>query len=519
MAGGRDELKLLGTWTSPFVIRVKLALSFKGLSYENVEEDLYYNKSELLLKSNPVHKKVPVLLHNGKPVCESQLIVQYIDEAFSTEAPSLLPVEPSERAMARFWAAYIDDKLFASAFRAGRAKTEEEQAEALKETFAAVETLEAAFKECSKGKPFFGGDSVGYLDIVLGVLIPLVYVGKARYGIKLFDDTRSPLLEAWVERFGALDATKAILPEVDKLIVEYSKAKQARAAAMSAAAKPDPSVSGPDKEPIGHQRNRELQPTEYTHACGVHIHSVLLFLCGRSVYEMAGDGELKLLGLWASPFVTRAKLALQMKGLSYEYIEEDLSNKSELLLSSNPVHKAVPVLIHNGKPVCESSVVVQYIDEAFAGTGPSLLPADSYERAVARFWAAYLEDKMVTPWARWFSVKTEEEKAEAMRQAIAALGALEGGLKECSGGKEPFFGGESVGYVDVLLGGMISWVKATELLSGAKIIDASKTPLLAAWMERFCELDAAKAVLQDVAAVVEYARALEARIAAATPDN
>lgn len=112
MAGGRDELKLLGTWTSPFVIKVKLALSFKGLSYENVEEeDLYYNKSELLLKSNTVQKKVPVLLHSGKPICESQLIVQYIDEAFRTEAPSLLPVEPSERAMARFWATYIDDKV------------------------------------------------------------------------------------------------------------------------------------------------------------------------------------------------------------------------------------------------------------------------------------------------------------------------------------------------------------------------------------------------------------------------
>ncbi|PUZ40412.1 hypothetical protein GQ55_9G421900 [Panicum hallii var. hallii] len=234
---------------------------------------------------------------------------------------------------------------------------------------------------------------------------------------------------------------------------------------------------------------------------------------------MTGGGELKLLGMWASPFVTRAKLALQIKGLSYEYVEEDLGSKSELLLSSNPVHKAVPVLIHDGKPVCESSVVVQYIDEAFAGASPSLLPADPYERAVARFWAAYLEDKLVTPWRQVFRVKTDEERAEVMRQTIAAADALEGGLKECSGGMGPFFGGESVGYVDVLLGGMISWVKATEVFSGAKIIDAAKTPLLAAWMERFCELNAARAVLQDVGALVEYARAVQARFAAAAPNN
>nr|CAB3495437.1 unnamed protein product [Digitaria exilis] len=117
----------------------------------------------------------------------------------------------------------VHKKLFAAALQAGRAKTEEGKTEALKQTFVAVETLEEAFKECSKGKPFFGGDSVGYLDIVLGSLIPM-----------LFDDTRSPLLEAWVERFAALDAAKAVLPEVDKLI-ENSKAKQARAAAVAAA--------------------------------------------------------------------------------------------------------------------------------------------------------------------------------------------------------------------------------------------------------------------------------------------
>jgi glutathione S-transferase len=40
MAAGGDDLKLLGLWVSPFVLRVKLALSLKGLSYKYVEEDL-----------------------------------------------------------------------------------------------------------------------------------------------------------------------------------------------------------------------------------------------------------------------------------------------------------------------------------------------------------------------------------------------------------------------------------------------------------------------------------------------
>ncbi|PUZ40417.1 hypothetical protein GQ55_9G422400 [Panicum hallii var. hallii] len=234
MAGGSEELKLLGAWASPFALRVKLALGFKGLSYEDIEEDLG-SKSELLLSSNPVHKKVPVLIHNGKPVSESQIIVQYIDEAFAGTGPSLLPADPYERAVARFWAAYVDDKLLASWLQSFRGKTEEEKAEGLKQTLAAVEHMEAAFRECSKGKPFFGGDSVGYLDVTLGALVAWAHAGEKLYGFRLFDATRSPLLNAWVERFGALDAAKAVLPDTDRL-VDYAKMRQAEAAAGAAAA-------------------------------------------------------------------------------------------------------------------------------------------------------------------------------------------------------------------------------------------------------------------------------------------
>ena len=104
-----DEVILLGTWVSMFGVRVKIALAEKGIKYEYREEDLF-NKSQLLLQMNPVHKKIPVLVHNGKPICESLIIVQYIDEVWKDRAP-LLPSDPYQRAQARFWADFVEKKV------------------------------------------------------------------------------------------------------------------------------------------------------------------------------------------------------------------------------------------------------------------------------------------------------------------------------------------------------------------------------------------------------------------------
>jgi len=104
-----DEVVLLDFWPSPFGMRVRIALAEKGINYEHKEEDLK-NKSPLLLQMNPVHKKIPVLIHKGKPICESLIAVQYIDEVWSDRRP-LLPSDPYQRAQARFWADYVDKKV------------------------------------------------------------------------------------------------------------------------------------------------------------------------------------------------------------------------------------------------------------------------------------------------------------------------------------------------------------------------------------------------------------------------
>jgi glutathione S-transferase len=104
-----DEVVLLGFWPSMFGMRVRIALAEKGIEYEYKEEDLR-SKSDLLLKMNPVNKKIPILIHNGKPVCESLIIVQYIDEVWNHKSP-LLPSDPYRRSHARFWADFVDKKV------------------------------------------------------------------------------------------------------------------------------------------------------------------------------------------------------------------------------------------------------------------------------------------------------------------------------------------------------------------------------------------------------------------------
>eukprot|EP00250_Pteridium_aquilinum_P004018 c14271_g1_i1 orf=1-282(-) len=91
-----EDVKVISAWGSPYGMRAEFALTAKGVPYQTLlEADHWYNKSKLLVQSNPVYKQIPVLLHNGKPLPESFLIIEYVDAVWlSPDCKDLLPHDP-----------------------------------------------------------------------------------------------------------------------------------------------------------------------------------------------------------------------------------------------------------------------------------------------------------------------------------------------------------------------------------------------------------------------------------------
>ncbi|VAH99424.1 unnamed protein product [Triticum turgidum subsp. durum] len=227
---------------------------------------------------------------------------------------------------------------------------------------------------------------------------------------------------------------------------------------------------------------------------------------------MAGTQEqgLKLLGAASgvSPYVIRAQMALGIKGLTYDYLPEDTRCKSDLLLASNPIHKKLPVLIHGGMPVYESLIILEYLDGAFPENGASILPADPYRRVVARFWAAYVDNKLFPSCIGILKTGKPQERADKVEETLSALGLLEAALAECSkegDAEAPFFGGGSLGLLDIALGCYLPWIEAIGCLAGMPpFLDAARTPKLAAWAKRFTATEPVRGLLPEADKVVEY---------------
>jgi glutathione S-transferase len=96
--------------TSVCSVKVRLALAEKNLAFDGEILDLQRGDQHRpdYAKLNP-NEVVPTLVHDGKVILESTLIIEYLDEAFPE--PPLMPAAPYDRATARLFMKKIDDYL------------------------------------------------------------------------------------------------------------------------------------------------------------------------------------------------------------------------------------------------------------------------------------------------------------------------------------------------------------------------------------------------------------------------
>jgi glutathione S-transferase len=106
-------LRLYHGSTSVCSIKVRVTLAEKALDWEGECLDLMrgdqHRPEYATLNPNLV---VPTLVHDGRVIIESTVIIEYLDDAFP--APPLMPSDPYRRACARLWMKKIDDYLHAA---------------------------------------------------------------------------------------------------------------------------------------------------------------------------------------------------------------------------------------------------------------------------------------------------------------------------------------------------------------------------------------------------------------------
>ena len=175
------------------------------------------------------------------------------------------------------------------------------------------------------------------------------------------------------------------------------------------------------------------------------------------------------------PYCARVRIALAEKGLGYEPVEIDLSDRPAWLYGKNPSGK-VPVLEEDGGFVLpESLVIMEYLEERFPE--PALWPADPAERALGRLWLDRFDVRLG---GDYYALRRGEPSRldDRLRELDAAIDA------------QPFLTGREYGLADI---GYVPWILRARSNLG---VDLEPYEALSSWLERLSGRPAIAAELE-----------------------
>ncbi|MDO8374761.1 glutathione S-transferase N-terminal domain-containing protein [Polaromonas sp. YR568] len=167
-------MKLIGSYGSPYVRKVRIVMAEKKLDYQFVIEDVWA-AGTTMSESNPLGK-VPCLVMEGangseEAVFDSRVIVEYLDTL--SPVGKLIPVQGRERAEVKTWEALADGLLDAAilarleATWAGRDDKQRCQAW-IDRQMDKIDTTVRAMSTGLGDKPFCSGIHLSLSDIAVG---------------------------------------------------------------------------------------------------------------------------------------------------------------------------------------------------------------------------------------------------------------------------------------------------------------------------------------------------------------
>lgn len=165
-------ITLCGMTLSNYYNKVKLILLEKGVPFEE-ERVATRSTDEAVLAASPLGK-VPFIKVGGQTLCESQVIVDYLEAAHPN--PPLMPADPlaaaKVREIATFMELYLElvaRELYAEAFFGGKV-SDETKARVKKQ----LERNLPAFKRLARFAPYVAGEQFTLADAAGFATLPTV---------------------------------------------------------------------------------------------------------------------------------------------------------------------------------------------------------------------------------------------------------------------------------------------------------------------------------------------------------
>lgn len=183
---------------------------------------------------------------------------------------------------------------------------------------------------------------------------------------------------------------------------------------------------------------------------------------------------LKLISHKLCPYVQRAVIALNEKGVAFERADIDLANKPDWFLKLSPLGKVPVLTVGSDKgevALFESNVICEYIEETQGGA--KLHPQDPLQRAQHRAWMEFGSAILSDLWG--LETTTDAAIFESKREAVAAKFAR----VEAALGAGPFFAGGNFSLVDAVFAPIFRYFDVFDEFIDLAIF--AKTPKLRQW--------------------------------------